>query len=121
MAGRFARPPVSHAPSRSFARPGHVRCCGQALVTAAAVAHLTAESPVPFSSEVPPMTSNRAAAVLVLGLALLPCSPALPDGEQARQPRQKEEEDSKDKGQETPIGPKWWPSEWGADDERGAA
>ena len=23
--------------------------------------------------------------------------------------------------QETPIGPKWWPSKWGADDERGAA
>src|SRR5262245_27572949 len=23
--------------------------------------------------------------------------------------------------QETPIGPKWWPSEWGKDDERGAA
>jgi kynurenine formamidase len=23
--------------------------------------------------------------------------------------------------QETPIGPKWWPSEWGADDQRGAA
>src|SRR5262245_22989443 len=22
---------------------------------------------------------------------------------------------------ETPIGPKWWPSEWGADDQRGAA
>ena len=27
----------------------------------------------------------------------------------------------KDKEQETPIGPKWWPSEWGADDQRGAA
>jgi kynurenine formamidase len=24
-------------------------------------------------------------------------------------------------GDETPIGPKWWPSEWGADDQRGAA
>jgi kynurenine formamidase len=23
--------------------------------------------------------------------------------------------------QETPIGPKWWPSKWGADDQRGAA
>ena len=22
---------------------------------------------------------------------------------------------------ETPVGPKWWPSEWGADDQRGAA
>src|SRR5262245_39010087 len=22
---------------------------------------------------------------------------------------------------ETPIGPKWWPSEWGKDDQRGAA
>ena len=22
---------------------------------------------------------------------------------------------------ETPIGPKWWPSEWGATDQRGAA
>ena len=22
---------------------------------------------------------------------------------------------------ETPIGPKWWPSEWGPDDQRGAA
>src|ERR1051326_7498065 len=22
---------------------------------------------------------------------------------------------------ETPIGPRWWPSEWGADDQRGAA
>ena len=22
---------------------------------------------------------------------------------------------------ETPIGPKWWPSRWGADDQRGAA
>src|SRR6516225_5318652 len=31
----------------------------------------------------------------------------------AQPPRQKEEE--------TPIGPKWWPSEWGADDQRGAA
>ncbi len=25
------------------------------------------------------------------------------------------------KPDETPIGPKWWPSEWGADDQRGAA
>lgn len=25
------------------------------------------------------------------------------------------------KEEETPIGPKWWPSEWGADDQRGAA
>jgi hypothetical protein len=24
-------------------------------------------------------------------------------------------------GDEMPIGPKWWPSEWGADDQRGAA
>jgi kynurenine formamidase len=24
-------------------------------------------------------------------------------------------------GEETPIGPKWWPSEWGPDDQRGAA
>ncbi|MEX0711668.1 MAG: hypothetical protein WD278_04925, partial [Pirellulales bacterium] len=24
-------------------------------------------------------------------------------------------------GGETPIGPKWWPSPWGADDQRGAA
>src|SRR6516165_10689992 len=24
-------------------------------------------------------------------------------------------------GADTPIGPKWWPSEWGADDQRGAA
>jgi kynurenine formamidase len=24
-------------------------------------------------------------------------------------------------GEETPIGPKWWPSYWGADDQRGAA
>ena len=24
-------------------------------------------------------------------------------------------------GAETPIGPKWWPSPWGADDQRGAA
>jgi hypothetical protein len=23
--------------------------------------------------------------------------------------------------QETPIGPEWWPSEWGPDDQRGAA
>lgn len=26
-----------------------------------------------------------------------------------------------EKAEETPIGPKWWPSEWGADDQRGAA
>src|SRR5262249_7444416 len=26
-----------------------------------------------------------------------------------------------DREAETPIGPKWWPSEWGADDQRGAA
>jgi kynurenine formamidase len=25
------------------------------------------------------------------------------------------------RGEETPIGPQWWPSEWGADDQRGAA
>src|SRR5262245_41690102 len=25
------------------------------------------------------------------------------------------------KEEETPIGPKWWPSEWGAEDQRGAA
>src|SRR5262245_33428105 len=25
------------------------------------------------------------------------------------------------KEDETPIGPKWWPSEWGPDDQRGAA
>jgi kynurenine formamidase len=25
------------------------------------------------------------------------------------------------RAQETPIGPAWWPSEWGPDDERGAA
>ena len=24
-------------------------------------------------------------------------------------------------GDETPIGPKWWPSKWGAGDQRGAA
>jgi kynurenine formamidase len=28
---------------------------------------------------------------------------------------------SRQKEEETPIGPKWWPSEWGADDQRGAA
>jgi kynurenine formamidase len=26
-----------------------------------------------------------------------------------------------DASDETPVGPKWWPSEWGADDQRGAA
>ena len=26
-----------------------------------------------------------------------------------------------DSGDQTPIGPKWWPSKWGADDQRGAA
>ncbi len=25
------------------------------------------------------------------------------------------------RAEETPVGPKWWPSEWGADDQRGAA
>jgi len=29
--------------------------------------------------------------------------------------------DAAAKEDETPIGPKWWPSEWGADDQRGAA
>src|SRR5262245_15133004 len=65
------------------------------------------------------MTSNRAVALLVLGLVVLPCSPAV-EGEAPAQPKPKEQE-KKDKGPETPIGPKWWPSEWGADDERGAA
>src|SRR4051812_2208430 len=65
------------------------------------------------------MTSNRAVALVVLGLALLPCSPAL-DGRAPAQPRPKEDE-KKDKAQETPIGPRWWPSEWGAGDDRGAA
>jgi hypothetical protein len=26
-----------------------------------------------------------------------------------------------DDGPETPIGPRWWPSEWGPSDQRGAA
>ncbi len=45
---------------------------------------------------------------LALSLTLLPGSPGRPAG------------DAKD-GPQTPIGPKWWPSEWGARDERGAA
>src|SRR6266851_4503402 len=28
---------------------------------------------------------------------------------------------AQNKDDETPAGPKWWPSEWGPDDERGAA
>jgi kynurenine formamidase len=70
------------------------------------------------------MTSHRAVALLALGLALLPCSPAL-EGEAPSRPQQAQpapkQQDTKAKGPETPIGPKWWPSEWGADDERGAA
>jgi kynurenine formamidase len=61
------------------------------------------------------MTTPRIAALLLLGLALLPCSPG------ASQPRPKDEEKKQSGGPETPIGPKWWPSEWGANDERGAA
>src|SRR5262249_22676903 len=70
------------------------------------------------------MTSNRAVALLAVGLALLPCSPALQVEAPAEPPRDRpkaKEEEKKDRDHETPIGPKWWPSEWGADDERGAA
>ncbi|MFO0843579.1 MAG: cyclase family protein [Gemmataceae bacterium] len=57
------------------------------------------------------MKWKRAAAALALSVALLPCSPG--GGREASQA-------SKD-DPETPIGPRWWPSEWGANDERGAA
>jgi kynurenine formamidase len=65
------------------------------------------------------MMCKRAVTALVLGLALLPCAPgsgdARPGGSRPLRDEKKKE------GPETPIGPKWWPSEWGADDERGAA
>jgi kynurenine formamidase len=60
------------------------------------------------------MMPKRAVAVLALCLALLPGSPG---GEGAKRGDDKK----KPAELETPIGPKWWPSEWGADDERGAA
>ena len=63
------------------------------------------------------MKSLRALTLLGLGLALLPCSPHL-SGEI---PAAEKQQPKADKGPETPIGPRWWPSEWGADDERGAA
>src|SRR4051812_46030911 len=37
----------------------------------------------------------------------------------AQPPSGKRAADAKE--DETPIGPKWWPSEWGAEDQRGAA
>ena len=64
------------------------------------------------------MTSNRAVAFLALGLALLPCSLG---GGEVFAPKKDEKEKKTAEGPETPIGPKWWPSEWGAGDERGAA
>src|SRR4051794_35277483 len=76
----------------------------------------------PFSCEVPLMTSRRAVVLLSLGLAMLPGSPAL-EGEAPARPRafEAKPKEKKPEGPETPIGPKWWPSEWGAGDERGAA
>jgi hypothetical protein len=95
-----------------------------ALAKAVHVAHLAPDSPLPTPARFTPMTSHRAVALLALGLALLPCSPAL-EGEAPSRPKQAQpapkQQDTKAKGPETPIGPKWWPSEWGADDERGAA
>jgi kynurenine formamidase len=44
-------------------------------------------------------------------ILFLACSAALLPGPVA----------SKDADEETPIGPKWWPSEWGPNDQRGAA
>jgi kynurenine formamidase len=62
------------------------------------------------------MTRRHTLAVLLgLGLALVPASG--PGGrEPPRRPAAPAEE-----GPETPIGPRWLPSEWGAGDERGAA
>jgi kynurenine formamidase len=51
--------------------------------------------------------------LLGLGLTLVPFS--LPGREPTRPPVAKVEDP------ETPIGPRWWPAEWGAKDERGAA
>src|SRR5262249_46105123 len=56
------------------------------------------------------MTRTRAVVFLALGLALLPTSPGLS--------RQQKNDTA---GPDTPIGPRWWPSEWGPNDERGAA
>src|SRR5262245_15349454 len=50
--------------------------------------------------------------LLALGLSLVPCSGP------AQRPAEKP---TKEEGPETPIGPRWWPSEWGAGDQRGAA
>jgi kynurenine formamidase len=58
--------------------------------------------------------------LLGLGLTLLPCS--LPgDGREPNRALPPAAAQPKDQGADTPIGPKWWPSEWGKDDERGAA
>jgi kynurenine formamidase len=61
------------------------------------------------------MNRSRTLPVLLcLGLTMIPCS--LHGGREPERPVA-----SKDVGPETPIGAKWWPSPWGASDERGAA
>jgi kynurenine formamidase len=58
------------------------------------------------------MVTRRSLPLLIgVCLAFLPC--ALPGRPAAQAPGKG--------GPETPIGPAWWPSEWGAGDERGAA
>jgi kynurenine formamidase len=66
------------------------------------------------------MTSRSTLPLLVLGLALM-LVPGSPPGAGREAGPAPAAEEPKDGGPETPIGPKWWPSEWGPDDQRGAA
>jgi kynurenine formamidase len=66
------------------------------------------------------MTSRSTLPLLLgLGLMLLPGSP--PGAGREPGPTSAASVQPKEEGPETPIGAKWWPSEWGADDQRGAA
>jgi kynurenine formamidase len=61
----------------------------------------------------------RSTLPLLLGLSLMLMPGAPPEGREP--PRSLPIAAQKEEGPETPIGSKWWPSEWGANDERGAA
>jgi kynurenine formamidase len=65
--------------------------------------------------------TSRSTLPLVLGLGLVLMPGAPPGAGREPGPAKAASDQPKEGGPETPIGPKWWPSEWGADDQRGAA
>jgi kynurenine formamidase len=62
-------------------------------------------------------------ALILVGVALGACLFNRPIADSTKQAFAAESagQEANKSAQETPVGPKWWPSKWGADDQRGAA